>query len=119
MLPIEGRTSHHLSGGRLRGVAKPQQQQDLALQSEQLEALSLSQAQVQALVEETLCFIRHLEATLRDSVPEEKRAALRQCVQRVGVAANQDAISIAVALIPSAVSSGGSREITVRISPAD
>jgi hypothetical protein len=100
---------------RLAELSK--EQQHLAVQSEQLEALSLSQAQVQALVEETLRFLRHLEAALRDGVPEEKRAALRQCVQRVAVAANSSAISVAVAHIPSAVSSGGSvRELKVKVS---
>ena len=62
----------------------------------------MSQAELQAVVSETAKFLDGLEYKLREDVPEEKRLALRQCVDRVYVDKPGGKIRLALRAVPSA-----------------
>lgn len=86
--------------GRLVELRKKQDQFEVQL--EQLDGLSLSQSELQAVVSETAKFLDGLEYTLREDVPEEKCLALRQCVDRIYIDKPGGKIRLALRVVPSA-----------------
>ena len=72
----------------------------LQFKLEQIDSLNLSLQETQVLVDDTLQFLAGLEFTLRKGVPEEKRAALRQCVQRIWIDKPASAVRMATYRIP-------------------
>ena len=100
----------------LRPVKQWQARDELQVRLEQLNGLSASQAELQAAVAETSNFLAGLEYTLREDVPENKRVALRQCVQRIWI--DREGLKMRIALnVLSTASLGQSagQEITLAL----
>lgn len=72
----------------------------LKLRDEELECLELAQSSIDATVQEAMDFIKRLEFTLREGVPQEKLVALRQCVQRVGIDRQGGSLRMRVQSVP-------------------
>ena len=88
----------------------------LQVQLEQLDGLSMSQAELQATAAEAMRFLEGLRYTLREGVPEEKRLALRQCLERVYVDKAAGEIRLVVPSVPLAGLSGkAAQEVTVEL----
>ena len=88
----------------------------LQVQLEQLDGLSMSQAELRSTVAEAMRFLESLKYTLREGLPEEKRLALRQCVERVYVNKAAGEIKLVAHTIPLAGISGkDTKEMTARI----
>jgi len=76
------------------------ERETLEAKLEQMNSLSLSQSQVQAMVDESAIAITKLSQSLRTGVPEEQRAALRQCVKPVSIDGRSNAISMTTRNMP-------------------
>ena len=85
-----------------RLVELRRERDEVQMRLEQLDGLSASQAELQAAVAETSRFLAGLEYTLREDVPENKRVALRQCVQRIWIDRKDLKIRIALNVLPIA-----------------
>lgn len=72
-----------LVDSRLKTLRQEKDECDQRLQ--QLDAIASSQTQVESMVEDAGQFITRLEKTFTEGVPEEKRAALRRCLEKVSV----------------------------------
>ncbi len=68
---------------RLSELDKRRQQ--LEVRIEELERLSISQAEIQTVTSDAMHFIASLEHILRQGLPHEKLTALRQCIERAQV----------------------------------
>ncbi|MHC4064380.1 MAG: recombinase family protein, partial [Planctomycetota bacterium] len=77
------------------------QREQLQARLEQLQVLSLSQTEVQAVVSDTKRFLSGLQDTLRSGVPEQKRTALRQCLERALVDKAEGTVKLAIRQVPS------------------
>jgi hypothetical protein len=89
---------------------------ELQARLEQLDGLSASQAELQATVAETSKFLAGLEYTLREDVPENKRVALRQCVQRIWIDRKGLKMRIALNMLPTAsLGESAGQEITLAL----
>ncbi|MCP4594290.1 MAG: hypothetical protein GY842_26475, partial [bacterium] len=72
------------------------------LRLDELDRLGASQAEVKTIVADGLRFIAGLEFTLRNGLPQEKLAALRQCIDRVHLDKPADEAVITIRTIPTA-----------------
>ena len=70
------------------------EREQLQARLEQIDSLNLSKQEMQVLVQDTIRFLAGFEYTLREGVPEEKRAALRRrAIYRIpGLPAGQRAV---------------------------
>ena len=68
---------------------------------EELERLSLSQAEIDTIVAESMQFLAGLEFTLHQGLPQEKLVALRQCIEKISIDKPAEEIKMAVYLIPT------------------
>jgi hypothetical protein len=59
--------------------------QQIEVRREELERLSLSQAEIDTIVNEGMQFLAGLEFTLHNSLSQEKLTALRQCIENIGI----------------------------------
>ncbi|MCI0350415.1 MAG: recombinase family protein [Acidobacteriales bacterium] len=75
---------------------------ELQVRADELERLRVQQHEVQSLVHEVRRFLNSLEFTLKHGLPEERKIALRQCVQEVG--SNAQAHQIIIRQLPEEAS---------------
>ena len=83
---------------RLNELTTKKQQIEARL--EELERLSLSQAEIDTIVTEGMQFLAGLEFTLHNGLPQEKLAALRQCIEKIGVNKPAGEITLAIRTVP-------------------
>jgi ATP-dependent protease HslVU (ClpYQ) ATPase subunit len=74
-----------------------QQKQQLEIR---LDQLSLSQAEIDSIVTDSMQFLSGLEFTLRQGLPQEKLAALRQCIEKIWVNKPAGEIKLTIRLVP-------------------
>ena len=84
---------------RLNELTTKKQQIEARL--EELEQLSLSQAEIDTVVTEGMQFLAGLEFTLHNGLPQEKLVALRQCIKRIWVNKPAGEITLAIYLVPA------------------
>jgi len=83
---------------RLNELKKQRQQLEARL--EELDQLSLSQAEIDNIVTDSMQFLSGLEFTLHQGLPQEKLVALRQCIERIWVDKPAGTIKLAIRLVP-------------------
>ncbi|MBW8040637.1 MAG: hypothetical protein FVQ85_11610 [Planctomycetes bacterium] len=76
------------------------QKQQIETRLEELERLSLSQAEIDTIVNEGMQFLASLEFTLDNSLPQEKLTAIRQCVEKIGINKPVGEITLAIRTAP-------------------
>jgi len=84
---------------RLNELATKKQQIEARL--EELERLSLSQAEIDTIVAEGMQFLAGLEFTLHNGLPQEKLVALRQCIERIFIDKSAGIIKLRIRLVPA------------------
>ena len=84
---------------RLNELATKKQQIEARL--EELERLSLSQAEIDTIVAEGMQFLAGLEFTLHNGLPQEKLVALRQCIERIFIDKPAGIIKLRIRLVPA------------------
>jgi vacuolar-type H+-ATPase subunit I/STV1 len=77
------------------------QRQQLEDRLEELERLSLSQAEIDNIVTEAMQFLSGLVFTLHQGLPQEKLVALRQCIEKIRVNKPAGEIKLAVCQVPA------------------
>jgi len=77
-----------------------QQKQQLEIRLEELDKLSLSQAEIDSIVTDSMQFLSGLEFKLRKGLPQEKLVALRQCLERIWINKPAGEIKLAIYLVP-------------------
>ena len=77
-----------------------QQKQQLQVRIEELDRLSLSQAEVETIVADVVQFLSGLEYTLRQGLPQEKLVALRQCIEKVSINKPSGTVRLTVRSVP-------------------
>ncbi len=77
-----------------------QQRQQLEIRLEELDQLSLSQTEIDSIVTDSMQFLSGLEFTLRQGLPQEKLAALRQCIEKIWVNKPAGEIKLTIRLVP-------------------
>ncbi len=83
---------------RLNELKKQRQQLEARL--EELDQLSLSQAEIDSIVTDSMQFLSGLEFTLRQGLPQEKLVALRQCIEQFWIDKPAGTIKLAIRLVP-------------------
>ncbi len=76
-------------------------QEKLKMRDEELECLELAQASIDANVDEAIVFLKNLEFTLREGLPQEQLVAIRQCVERVQVNFTKFRCRIRLRVVPA------------------
>ena len=84
---------------RLKELADERQR--LESRIDEFDRLAASQAEIKSIAAETAQFLSGLEFTLRNAFPQEKLAALRQCIDRIRVDKPADETVIAIRNIPA------------------
>ena len=84
---------------RLKELAD--QRQRLESRIDEFDRLAASQAEIKSIAAETARFLSGLEFTLREGFPQEKLAALRQCIDRIHVDKPADEAVLAIRMIPA------------------
>lgn len=84
---------------RLNELTTKKQQIEARL--EELERLSLSQAEIDTIVTEGMQFLAGLEFTLHNGLPQEKLAALRRCIEKIWVNKPAGEIKLAIFRVPA------------------
>jgi len=87
----------------------------LVTRGEELERMSAEEDEVQVVVQDVGRFLSSLPFTLEYGLPEEKKAALRQCIMAIEVCAPDNHMRIRVRLAPSAGESPRSEAIEIHI----
>jgi len=77
-----------------------QQKQQLEARLEELDQLSLSQAEIDSIVTDSMQFLSGLEFTLRQGLRQEKLVALRQCVEKIWIDKPAGSIKLAIRSVP-------------------
>jgi hypothetical protein len=77
------------------------QRQQLEARLEELDRLSLSQAEIDTIVTDAIQFLAGLEFTLHQGLPQEKLVALRQCIEKIWVNKPTGEIKLAICLVPA------------------
>jgi DNA invertase Pin-like site-specific DNA recombinase len=83
---------------RLNEFATKKQQIEARL--EELERLSLSQAEIDTIVTEGMQFLAGLEFTLHNGLPQEKLVAMRQCIEKIGINKPAGEITLSIRTVP-------------------
>ena len=76
-----------------------QQRQQLEARLQELDRISLSQAEIDNIVSDSMQFLSGLEFTLRQGLPQEKLVALRQCIEKIWVNKPAGEIKLAIRLV--------------------
>ena len=84
---------------RLNELKKQRLQLEARL--EELDQLSLSQAEIDNIVTDSMQFLSGLEFTLRQGLPQEKLVALRHCIERIWIDKPAGTIKLAIRLVPA------------------
>ena len=77
-----------------------QQKQQLEARIEELDRLSLSQAEIKSIVAETMRFLSSLDFTLSEGLPQEKLVALRQCIEKISINKPAGTVRLTVRSVP-------------------
>ena len=91
-------TNREYADQRLNELKK--QRLQLKARLEELDQLSLSQAEIDNIVTDSMQFLSGLEFTLRQGLPQEKLVALRQCIERFWIDKPAGSIKLAIRLVP-------------------
>ena len=91
-------TNRHHVDRRLNELTTQKQQIEVRL--EELERLSLSQAEIDTIVHEGMQFQAGLEFTLHNSLPQEKLTAIRQCVEKIEINKSTSEITLVIRKVP-------------------
>jgi len=78
-----------------------QQMLQLEARLEELDQLSLSQAEIDSIVTDSMQFLSGLEFTLHQGLPQEKLVALRQCIEKIWIDKPAGEIKLAICLVPA------------------
>ena len=76
-----------------------QQRQQIEARIEEFDRLSLSQAEIDNIVTDSIQFLSGLEFTLHQGLPQEKLVALRQCIEKIQVNKPAGEIKLAIRLV--------------------
>ncbi len=76
-----------------------QRRQQIEARIEELDRISLSQAEIDNIVSDSMQFLSGLEFTLRQGLPQEKLVALRQCIEKILVNKPAGEIKLAIRLV--------------------
>jgi DNA invertase Pin-like site-specific DNA recombinase len=76
------------------------QKRQIEVRLDELERLSLSQAEIDTIVTEGMQFLTGLEFTLRNGLPEEKLTTLRQCIEKILIDKPTSSVRLSIRLIP-------------------
>ena len=90
------------------------QKQQIEVRLEELERLSLSQAEIDTLVNEGMQFLAGLEFTLHNGLPHEKLTAIRQCVEKIGLNKPAGEITLAIRTVPMG-NLGATQELRISV----
>ena len=85
--------------GRLKELSTQREQLESRL--DELDRLVTNQTEINATVTDALQFLSTLKFTLRESLPQEKLAALRQCVERIHIGGATTRVTITLRVVPS------------------
>jgi hypothetical protein len=77
------------------------QKNQLETRLEELDQLSLSQAEINSIVSDSMKFIAGLEFILREGFPQDKLVALRQCVKKINIDKPAREVKLAIYLVPT------------------
>ncbi len=77
-----------------------QQKQQLEVRFEELDQLSLSQAEIDSIVTDSMQFLSGLEFTLRQGLRQEKLVALRQCIEKIWIDKPAGSIKLTIRSVP-------------------
>jgi DNA invertase Pin-like site-specific DNA recombinase len=83
---------------RLNDLTTKKQQIEARL--EELERLSLSQAEIDTIVTDGMRFLAGLDFTLNNGLPEEKLTALRRCIEKIHINKPAKKATLAIRLVP-------------------
>ena len=83
-----------------RLIELKKQKQQLETRLEELDQLSLSQAEINSIVTDSMQFLSSLEFTLREGLAQEKLVALRQCIEKIWINKPASEIKLAIYLVP-------------------
>jgi DNA invertase Pin-like site-specific DNA recombinase len=83
---------------RLNELTTKKQQIEARL--EELERLSLSQAEIDTIVTDGMRFLAGLEFTLHNGLPEEKLTSLRRCIEKIHINKPAKKATLAIKLVP-------------------
>ena len=78
-----------------------QQRQQFETRLEELDKLSLSQAEIDGIATDSMQFLSGLEFMLCEGLPQEKLVALRQCIEKIWVNKPAREIKLAIRLVPT------------------
>jgi len=81
-------------------VFSDQQRQQLEARIEELDRISLSQAEIDNIVSDSMQFLSGLEFTLHQGLPQEKLVALRQCIEKVLINKPSGIVRLTVRSVP-------------------
>jgi len=84
---------------RLNELSKQRLQLEQRL--EELDRLSISQAEIQEIVADSMQFISTLEFTLDKGLPQEKLVVLRQCIEKIWINKPAGEIKLAIRCVPT------------------
>jgi len=68
---------------------------------EELERISLSQAEIDSIVTEAMQFLSGLDFTLGQGLPQEKLIVLRQCIEKIFVNKSKGTINMKICRVPA------------------
>jgi site-specific DNA recombinase len=94
---------------RLDALGK--EKQVLEQRMEELDRLTLTQGQTRGVTQELMQFIGSLPYTLRQGLPEEKRAVLRPCIERIKIDAEAKQARLKLWVVPN-VGLGDTEKLT-------
>jgi hypothetical protein len=77
------------------------QKQQIETRLEELERLSLSRAEIDTIVTDSMQFLAGLEFTLHNGLPQEKLVALRQCIEKISIDKPAGIIKLRIHLVPA------------------
>jgi len=78
-----------------------QKRHELEARLEELDCLSLSQAEIETIVSDAMDFLSGLEFILRQGLPQTKLTILRQCIERIWINKPIDTIKLAIRIVPA------------------
>jgi len=78
-----------------------QQKYQLETRLEEIEQLSLSEAEINSIVSDSIKFLAGLEFILRQGLAQEKLVVLRQCVKKISINKPAGEIKLATYLVPA------------------
>ena len=78
-----------------------QQKCQLEIRIEELDQLSLSQAEINEIISDSMKFIAGLEFILREGFSQDKLVSLRQCIKKVVVNKPAGELNLAIYLVPT------------------